>query len=106
MIYLAIISLEETFAYSGYSSMPTMFFIGGIARRVDMHILTKGKGNFGPWGVLDWICGTTVGDDTIEDDLRDGMDEFDVDEKVDRVVESSKRRAREIRAKRRNRRYS
>lgn len=61
IIFLSLVTLEETFAYSGYSTMPTNFFLGGIARRADAHGITGGKGNFGPWGMIDWLCGTTVG---------------------------------------------
>lgn len=93
LIYLAIVSLEETFAYSGYSTMPTSFFLGGIARRVDTHLLSNGVGNFGPWGILDWICGTAVGD-TIEDDIREDFDESDMDEKMYRMMEKSRKKTK------------
>lgn len=93
VLYLAIVSVEETFAYSGYKIMPTNFFLGGIARRVDVHVLNGGEGNYGPWGILDWICGTAVGE-TIEDDLEEEeMEEYEVDDKVRRALEvASKRR--------------
>ncbi|KAJ5082296.1 hypothetical protein N7532_011339 [Penicillium argentinense] len=95
MMYLTFISLEETFVYSGYTVMPTTFFLGGIARRTEMHLITDGEGNFGPWGVLDWVCGTTVGDSNIEDDLVDELEEHEVDEKVRKALEASKRKIRE-----------
>jgi sterol desaturase/sphingolipid hydroxylase (fatty acid hydroxylase superfamily) len=98
LIYLAIVSLEETFAYSGYSVMPTSFFLGGIARRVDLHLLHDGTGNFGPWGILDWVCGTTVGD-TIEDDIREDLEDSEIDEKIYRMMERSKKKARATAAK-------
>ncbi|KKK15104.1 hypothetical protein P175DRAFT_0473854 [Aspergillus ochraceoroseus IBT 24754] len=79
IVYLIIISIEETFAYSGYSVMPTSFFLGGIARRMDVHLLSGGEGNFGPWGILDWVSGTGVDDD--EDDEEEDTD-------VTRVIES------------------
>ncbi|RAK72922.1 sterol desaturase family protein [Aspergillus fijiensis CBS 313.89] len=60
LVYLAIVSLEETFAYSGYSAMPTGFFIGGMARNMEAHLHSLGTGNFGPWGVVDRVLGTTV----------------------------------------------
>ncbi|KAL2006139.1 hypothetical protein VTN00DRAFT_9793 [Thermoascus crustaceus] len=92
VLYLAIVSIEETFAYSGYKIMPTNFFLGSIARRVDVHVLNGGEGNYGPWGILDWICGTAVGE-TIEDDLEEEMEEYEVDDKVRRALEvASKRR--------------
>ncbi|PYH44396.1 sterol desaturase family protein, partial [Aspergillus saccharolyticus JOP 1030-1] len=60
IVYLGLVSLEETFAYSGYSPMPTGFFIGGMARNTEAHLHSAGKGNFGPWGVLDWMLSTNV----------------------------------------------
>jgi Fatty acid hydroxylase superfamily len=67
MVYTAFISLEETFAYSGYSTVPTNFILGGIARRTDNHVLCGGEGNFGPWGLVDWLIGTSVGGDVMHD---------------------------------------
>ncbi|PWY89769.1 sterol desaturase family [Aspergillus heteromorphus CBS 117.55] len=65
-IYLLLVSLEETFAFSGYSVMPTDFFLGRIARRTEMHLHRRGEGNFGPWGVMDWMFRTGVGEDEEE----------------------------------------
>ena len=67
MLYTLLISLEETFAYAGYSSVPTNFLLGGIARRTDAHVLCGGDGNYGPYGLVDWIMGTSVGTDVLED---------------------------------------
>ncbi|KAK2760734.1 hypothetical protein FQN54_001970 [Arachnomyces sp. PD_36] len=103
LIYLSLVSVEETFAYSGYSTMPTNFFLGGIARRIEMHISSDGEGNFGPWGILDWICGTAVGD-TIEDDIREEFEEADIDEKMYRMMEKSKKKTRAAAAKGKTRR--
>ncbi|PYH87183.1 hypothetical protein BO82DRAFT_427954 [Aspergillus uvarum CBS 121591] len=68
LVYLAIVSLEETFAYSGYSPMPTGFFIGGMARNMEAHLHSLGTGNFGPWGILDRVMGTAVDDKFVEED--------------------------------------
>jgi sterol desaturase/sphingolipid hydroxylase (fatty acid hydroxylase superfamily) len=84
IFYLILTSIEETFAYSGYSSMPTNFILGGMARRTDNHVLCGGEGNFGPWGLCDWILGTSVGADLI-DDVVNEADRHDVDGKVERV---------------------
>lgn len=85
--------------------MPTSFFLGGIARRMDVHLLSGAEGNFGPWGILDWICGTTVGDG--EDEAASTVDDAqsqlsaslsqdgDLDEKIRRAVEESTRRFRD-----------
>ena len=66
-IYLIIVSLEETFAYSGYNVLPTAFILGGIARRVERHLMGPGDGNFGCFGLSDFILGTTLGEDLLED---------------------------------------
>ncbi|KAJ9270046.1 hypothetical protein DTO212C5_3785 [Paecilomyces variotii] len=94
IIYLSIISMEETFAYSGYTIMPTSFFLGGIARRVDMHLLSDGEGNFGPWGILDWVCGTTVGE-SVEDDIRGELEEHEIEEKVRKAIQMSRKKIKE-----------
>lgn len=83
MLYLMLISLEETLTHSGYARLPTNFVLGGVARRNDLHCLTKGDGNFGTWGVCDWAFGTSIGQD-IADDIMDEMEEADVQEKVTR----------------------
>lgn len=102
LLYLTIISIEETFAFSGYTVMPTSFFLGGIARRTDTHLVNSAQGNFGPWGILDWICGSAVGD-TIVDDMEAEMEEREIDEKVKEAIEVSKRRIKEGEQKRRRR---
>lgn len=89
IIYLSLISLEETFAYSGYKALPASVLIGGIARRADMHLLSGGDGNYGTWGIMDWVFGTSVGDG-VEDDLQDVLDEEEV-EKIRKVLESKTR---------------
>ncbi len=76
-LYLALISIEETFAYSGYSVLPTNFILGGMARRADAHLLSAGKGNFSAYGIMDWICGTTVGPELL-DDVEGEVEEHDV----------------------------
>ncbi|KAJ5561860.1 hypothetical protein N7535_003678 [Penicillium sp. DV-2018c] len=73
LLYLLLISIEETFAYSGYTVMPTRFFLGGIARRMDMHSM-RAQGNFGPWGIMDWMFGTTVVDPSHEDERAPDVD--------------------------------
>lgn len=62
LLYLLLVSVEETFSHSGYTVMPTKFFLGGIARRADMHLMMRTPGNYGLWGIVDWIFGTTLVD--------------------------------------------
>lgn len=89
ILYLLFISVEETFAYSGYTVMPTTLFLGGMARRTDMHLLMGGSGNYGPWGVVDWVLGTTVGEPQSDDETSDEADERD----ARRAYEAAKRKA-------------
>lgn len=66
-IYLAIVSIEETFAYSGYNALPNGFILGGIARRQERHLMGDGKGNYGCFGLVDLVIGTSLGDDMLDD---------------------------------------
>lgn len=93
LIYLVFISVEETFAYSGYTIMPTHFFLVGMARRIDMHVLTYGEGNFGPWGIMDWICKTTVGDTEVIDDAADDAEERAREKRARKVYDSPPRKS-------------
>jgi sterol desaturase/sphingolipid hydroxylase (fatty acid hydroxylase superfamily) len=83
LLYLSLISIEETFAYSGYNTVPTNFILGGVARRTDNHVLCGGEGNFGSWGLVDWIMGTSVGGDLMEDVVVE-VDEHDVQGRMKR----------------------
>ncbi|MCJ1471334.1 hypothetical protein MMC07_009982 [Pseudocyphellaria aurata] len=78
--YLAIVSLEETFAYSGYNALPNGFILGGIARRQERHLLGDGKGNYGCFGLADLLMGTSLGDDVL-DDIRKESEKQKVSEK-------------------------
>lgn len=102
MVYLTLISLEETFAYSGYSTVPTNFILGGIARRTDSHVLCGGEGNFGPWGLVDWLTGTSVGGDVIDDVVAE-VDKHDVPERVDGAIQKAKKKGKEVVRSRRGR---
>ncbi|OJD19078.1 hypothetical protein AJ78_00951 [Emergomyces pasteurianus Ep9510] len=103
LIFLALISLEETFSHSGYSIMPTNFFIGGMARRADLHLLGKGCGNYGPWGIVDWICGTTVDHSRPQIDAGDveheGTIKDVIDAAVDEATEGPKKQVRGLRTR-------
>jgi hypothetical protein len=100
IIYLALISVEETFAYSGYSTVPTNFILGGIARRTDGHLLEDGQGNYGCLGLTDWLMGTSVGGDIVED-VRDEAESRDLQAKAERKgrrgIEGLKRGVKEVR---------
>jgi hypothetical protein len=64
---LSIINIEELMTYSGYSIMPSGILLPGMARRNDNHFLSKGEGNFASFGVIDWVSGTAIGGDAIDD---------------------------------------
>jgi hypothetical protein len=95
MVYTACISIEETFAYSGYSTVPTNFILGGIARRTENHVLCGGEGNFGPWGLVDWITGTSIGGDVM-DDVGAEAEKYDVSERIDGAMQKAKKRGKDV----------
>jgi len=76
-----IVSLEELLIYSGYSVLPSLILVKGMARRVDNHFLSSGKGNFGAFGAVDWISGTSVGGNVVED-LQKEWDNHNMTDKV------------------------
>ncbi|KAL6856551.1 hypothetical protein J3F83DRAFT_752941 [Trichoderma novae-zelandiae] len=59
-------TVEETLAMSGYTIVPGII-MGGIVQRTAIHYAGKGTSNFGSWGILDWINGTSRGRDVLED---------------------------------------
>ncbi|KAK1768049.1 sterol desaturase [Phialemonium atrogriseum] len=60
LVFVALATLEETLAYSGYAALPGVA-AGGLARRAAAHRAGGGEGNYGPWGFLDWAYGTGLG---------------------------------------------
>jgi len=87
LILLAVTSLEQVFTYSGYSTLPSTIMLNGMARRAEAHMATQ-KGNFAPFGVLDWVHGTSVGGD-IMDDFGAEMEKRDVQGKADRAIDDA-----------------
>ncbi|KAK3720381.1 hypothetical protein LTR37_003792 [Vermiconidia calcicola] len=73
-LFVALCSLEDLFLFSGYAVLPSTIVLAGMARRTDEHFAVvseeKAAGNFGRFGVLDVICGTTCQN---EDDAMDDM---------------------------------
>ncbi|KAH6990117.1 hypothetical protein EDB80DRAFT_729504 [Ilyonectria destructans] len=65
-LFLALCTGEETLAMSGYSVVPGII-MGGIARRCAIHYAGQGASNYGAWGLLDWVNGTSRGGDMLED---------------------------------------
>ena len=88
LLLLSIVSLEESLTLSGYTTIPGIM-LGGIARRQDLHSEGRGKGNFAPWGLMDWLHGTSLGRDVVED-MRDEAEKHQVKERGGNVLESAK----------------
>lgn len=80
-MYLAVVSLEETFAYSGYNVLPSGLILGGIARRQERHLMGEGKGNYSCLGIVDFVVGTSLGENVVED-VRDEAENNHVRERV------------------------
>jgi len=64
-VFVGLATLEETLAHSGYSVVPGII-MGGITRRTATHYV-HGEGNYGAWGFLDWIHGTSLGKNVVAD---------------------------------------
>jgi hypothetical protein len=105
MLFVGLISLEETFTYSGYRSLPFGFLLGGAARRAELHVTNGGDGDYGVWGVLDWLFGSRAENnvDGLDDDEDDIFGGEDIDEKITKTIEEYKRRIGEKRGKTRRR---
>jgi hypothetical protein len=86
-ILTAIVSLEQFFIYSGYSVLPSQILLAGMAKRTDSHYATGGNGNYGRWGVLDWIFGTGCpGDADVVDDVQEEVDRRDVKQRASNMI--------------------
>lgn len=93
LLLLAIVTLEETLALSGYSTIPGII-LGGVTRRQNLHSESGGRGNFAPWGFLDWLHGTSAGADVM-DDLRDEAEKHQIAERSDQAWEDAKKNGKE-----------
>ncbi|KAM0234034.1 hypothetical protein ACHAP5_010212 [Fusarium lateritium] len=65
-LFLALCTAEETLATSGYSVIPGII-MGGMTRRTAVHYASGGNCNYGAWGLLDWMNGTSRGRDVLDD---------------------------------------
>lgn len=93
LLLLSIVTLEETLTLSGYSTVPGII-LGGIARRQDLHSQGRGKGNFAPWGFLDWIHGTSIGPDVI-DDVKDEAEKHQLAEHSEKAWVKAKKNGKD-----------
>lgn len=61
-LFVGLITFEETLTMSGYTIVPGII-MGGIARRNAAHYSAghrgSDSGNYGAWGVIDWVSGTS-----------------------------------------------
>jgi len=90
LVLLALTSLEATFVYSGYAVLPSTIMLPGMAKRVDRHYETGGAGNFGHWGVLDWVMGSSCpGDTDVMDDLGEEADKHQVRRRMSDAVDNA-----------------
>ncbi|KAI0387724.1 sterol desaturase family protein [Hypomontagnella monticulosa] len=86
-LFTILTTLEETLSMSGYSIVPGII-MGGIARRNATHYASRGRGNFGAWGLLDWVNGTSVGKDVV-DDIHDEAEKHQVKERSQRAASNT-----------------
>lgn len=68
--------------------------LGGVARRQDIHSQSRGKGNFGPLGIMDWIHGTSIGGD-FAGDVSDEAEKHNVKERGNDALEDVKEGGKE-----------
>lgn len=85
ILFTALTTAEGTLSTSGYSIVPGIF-LGGIARRTAIHYASGGSANFGAWGVLDWMHGTSRGGDVLKD-VKDEADKHHVKERGAKKVD-------------------
>lgn len=65
-LFVALCTLEDTLAQSGYTIVPG-FVMSGIGQRCAVHYASGGSANFGAYGILDWLHGTGQGRDVLDD---------------------------------------
>lgn len=90
-VFLVLTSLEELFVFSGYAVLPSTIVLAGMARRAEAHFDAARNsdrvGNFGQWGVMDFVLGTTCEDeDDIIDDLRSEASKHALQDRVEAAV--------------------
>lgn len=91
LLFNLVISAESTFIYSGYYAvLPSAIILPGMARRVDAHYRTGGKGNYGHLGLMDWLCSTQspTAEPDFGDDMQDEAEKRDVKRRVSGAVDN------------------
>ncbi|KAI1334281.1 sterol desaturase family [Xylariaceae sp. FL0016] len=82
--FTILTTLEETLSMSGYSIIPGII-MGGITRRTATHYASAGQGNYGAFGLLDWVNGTSVGKDVMED-IQDEAEKHHVKDRGQKAI--------------------
>lgn len=54
-----------------------------------MHAQSGGRGNYEAWGILDWVHGTSIGPDVM-DDVKDEAEKHQVKERSGRAVSNAR----------------
>lgn len=75
--------------------------LGGIARRQDLHSESRGKGNYAPWGLLDWIHGTSIGPG-FEEDVADEAEKHKIKSRSKKAISNGKEGVKSLSARRRS----
>lgn len=88
-LFVGLVTFEDTMTMSGYTIVPGII-MGGIARRNAAHYgaghCGSDSGNYGAWGVLDWVGGTGMGGRDLQDDVRDEAAKHRIRERGERRV--------------------
>jgi hypothetical protein len=87
LLFTVLTTLEDTLALSGYSVVPGII-MSGIARRTAAHYASGGRGNFGAWGLLDWLSGTSIGRGVVED-LQDEAHKHQLRERGEKAADDA-----------------
>lgn len=85
LVYLMLVSLDDALTYSGYAVLPSTILLSGMARRHETHYMNGGDGNYGVFGVLDFMLGTSVGEGDVMDDVMAEGKKRDVGGKAQRA---------------------
>lgn len=78
---------------SGYTIVPGII-MGGIVQRSAIHYAGKGSSNYGSWGILDWVSGTSKGRDVFAD-VKKEADKHHVKERSSKKIDQGVNAVRE-----------
>lgn len=89
LLFVLLTTVEETLSMSGYTVVPGII-LGGVTRRNALHYCSgssgSGSGNFGSWGVLDWVHGTSLGKDVMSD-VKDEAEKHHLKERGEKAAD-------------------